>query len=725
MKSKVLQRKMFRDPSEDENVGIMQGFMDSLGDMLSGEGDMSEDDDDSPSGAPDRTPGSPEILMNTLRGDMRSVDARVEELADMVGYNAASSTPLEVLALLQPVLKQQGIAALQTSSAMPTSTAMSPSPAMAPAPSTPVPPVPAQGGGIATLPQGDMGQGPPPMPMQMADGGVVQHFQNGAYVQTFREGAVDPITLEALPAPTDEESASYYPNDLIQMGISRRNTLLDQEAARVPGLQEKMDEYAPIYRTLMGEDGESAKAQLLFALSQRALNYAGNVNDQGQALRGSQGARLAGAFSSMPAAVGALAADKQKQDRAINLAALEAGQRDIDSIRAANAQLSSEQTRAFLDMAKTKPADVGGLPAAGLTPAQQLAFFARHGDAYGDGTLSPMLTNAMEAALSDYTQQQIVMGPKGYELLVGKTLPAFMVNKVNQRRELFGVDVVPSFPTSADSGQGTTSADSGQGTASPVLGQGTSTATTPIPELLGAIPAPRPDPSRPFPPPNPLFSGANGVYTDSTLAPNMFNQTSGASLVPLAFEFLASTPLIGPWIDENMGNRTREEIAKRGFLQKQSNAILDAFSTAPEGRLYEGERRDLQAQLDTLPGLWNNPAAYRRKLIEIDSALEGRMSNNFAIYNNPEASSKSVQDAEKILLIQNNARVVLGVPPRIESIADPRLAQIPEGAPIIYEGKERFMPVRLTGLDDSRLASLPVGTLVYVDGKLGTVAEGL
>ena len=80
MKSKVLQRKMFRDPSEDENVGIMQGFMDSLEEMLTGEGDMSEEDEDSPSGAPDRTPRSPEILMNTMRGDMRSVDARVEEL---------------------------------------------------------------------------------------------------------------------------------------------------------------------------------------------------------------------------------------------------------------------------------------------------------------------------------------------------------------------------------------------------------------------------------------------------------------------------------------------------------------------------------------------------------------------------------------------------------------------------------------------------------------------
>lgn len=162
---------MFRDPSEDENVGIMQGFMDSLEEMLGGEEDMSEEDD-SPSGAPDRTPSSPEILMNTLRGDMRSVDARVDELADMVGYNAASSTPLEVLALLQPVLKQQGIAALPASSAMPPPAAEAPSPAMAP----PVSPVPAQGGGIATLPQGDMGQGPPPV--AMAEGGEVNPYSS-------------------------------------------------------------------------------------------------------------------------------------------------------------------------------------------------------------------------------------------------------------------------------------------------------------------------------------------------------------------------------------------------------------------------------------------------------------------------------------------------------------------------------------------------------------------
>jgi len=309
MKSKVLQRKMFRDPSEDENVGIMQGFMDSLEEMLTGEGDMSEEEDDSPSGAPDRTPRSPEILMNTMRGDMRSVDARVEELADMVGYNAASSTPLEVLALLQPVLKQQGIAALPTSSAMP------PSPAMAPPPSTSVPPVPTQGGGIATLPQG-----PPPMdmPMQMARGGIVQNFAEGDLVEA---GAV---------------TNTSYPPEVIAAMRERIVSQMSESPAVLPDLMKRTQELAPQYRTLIGADPSASKGQMLFDVAQAALNYAGNVNAQGQQMRGSQAARLAGAFSGLPAAIGARAADAQKQNQGIRLAAMQGAQSEIDAVRAAN-----------------------------------------------------------------------------------------------------------------------------------------------------------------------------------------------------------------------------------------------------------------------------------------------------------------------------------------------------------------------------------------------------
>ena len=317
---------MFRDPSEDENVGIMQGFMDSLEEMLTGEGDMSEEDEDSPSGAPDRTPRSPEILMNTMRGDMRSVDARVEELADMVGYNAASSTPLEVLALLQPVLKQQGIAALEAAApAMPEmappppgAMGMAPPPGamgMAPPGAMGMTPPPAMEGGIGSLPQGNMGQ----PPMQMARGGPVQYFQDGS------DGAgvtsVDDFTY------SPELQAAFRERILSQIG---------RGAVPIPDLMQRTQELGPQYKTLLGIDPNVSKGQMLFDVAQAALNYAGNVNPQGQQMRGSQAARLAGAFSGLPGAIGARAAEAQKQNQAIRMAAMQGAQSEIDAARATN-----------------------------------------------------------------------------------------------------------------------------------------------------------------------------------------------------------------------------------------------------------------------------------------------------------------------------------------------------------------------------------------------------
>jgi len=99
MKNEILERAMFAMPlSKDaRNSGIMAGF----------EEEMPEDTEDQgmeemPPMA--RTSQNPEILMNTLRGDMRSLDARYQELAQMVGEDAAMETPPEVLAMLQPQL---------------------------------------------------------------------------------------------------------------------------------------------------------------------------------------------------------------------------------------------------------------------------------------------------------------------------------------------------------------------------------------------------------------------------------------------------------------------------------------------------------------------------------------------------------------------------------------------------------------------------------------------
>jgi hypothetical protein len=116
MKEEILKRAMFAMPlsKEAQGTGIMSGFdMEEMADQ-----DENADMEEMPPMA--RTPQNPEILMNTLRGDMRSVDARYMELAQMVGEEAAMETPPEVLAMLmgQMGAQQAGIGALPQAQGM-------------------------------------------------------------------------------------------------------------------------------------------------------------------------------------------------------------------------------------------------------------------------------------------------------------------------------------------------------------------------------------------------------------------------------------------------------------------------------------------------------------------------------------------------------------------------------------------------------------------------------
>jgi hypothetical protein len=81
MKDEVLKRAMFSKPLSKvaRNSGIMEGFED--------DDEFESEDNRGVEELPPmaRTPQNPEILMNNLRGDMRSTDARYQELAEMVG----------------------------------------------------------------------------------------------------------------------------------------------------------------------------------------------------------------------------------------------------------------------------------------------------------------------------------------------------------------------------------------------------------------------------------------------------------------------------------------------------------------------------------------------------------------------------------------------------------------------------------------------------------------
>jgi hypothetical protein len=161
MKNEILERAMFAMPlSKDaRNSGIMAGFEDEMPEDTEDQG-MEE----MPPMA--RTPQNPEILMNTLRGDMRSLDARYQELAQMVGEEAAMETPPEVLAMLQPQLAAPaaGIGALpQAQGMMPPNMGMPPPGMGMPPPGMGMPPD--QMG--APQPAPAMPQGGIPMPAGM------------------------------------------------------------------------------------------------------------------------------------------------------------------------------------------------------------------------------------------------------------------------------------------------------------------------------------------------------------------------------------------------------------------------------------------------------------------------------------------------------------------------------------------------------------------------------
>ena len=326
------------DDDQVENVGIMSGFMDEIDELLeeiSGE-EQEEGDDADMARMMARTPDSPEILMNNLRGDMRSIDARREELADLVGFREAEETPEGVLALLQPILAQQAAPAMPMPAPMPQG--MPPEMAgMAP------PPMP-QGmppamGGIGGLP---MDQGP--APMAMANGGMVQYFQ---------DGNEEPQGSD--PGGVTSNSGAYPPEE-VAAARERFRAIMNQQPETVPDLRAGVGQNLALYQDILGSDPKDTQAQMLFDIAQAALGYAGNVGPDGQRLQGSAAARLAGATRELPGRIGARAAGMSKEAQALKMAALQAAQGERTAAQERNLALSERQGEIYKDIVTQEPA---------------------------------------------------------------------------------------------------------------------------------------------------------------------------------------------------------------------------------------------------------------------------------------------------------------------------------------------------------------------------------
>ena len=252
MKNEILKRAMFAMPltKDARNSGIMAGFED----------EMPEAPEDNTEEMPQmaRTPQNPEILMNTLRGDMRSVDARYQELAQMVGEEAAMETPPEVLAMLmgQMGAQQGGIGALPQGQqmapppmGMPPEGGMPPEAGMPPQGGIPMPPGME---GAGPFPQGGAEQAPPTPdgmpPMTAAFGAFVTPFTRAAQFMGDKAAQYGPAVNQYLgnltmrAQPTVQRVTGGSPP--MPLSVQGRETLVQGPAGTiVEGVGTRMAPY--------------------------------------------------------------------------------------------------------------------------------------------------------------------------------------------------------------------------------------------------------------------------------------------------------------------------------------------------------------------------------------------------------------------------------------------------------------------------------------------------
>ena len=670
MKNKMMEQDV-------ENMGIMAGFKD----MMEMEDDDTEDTNEEDRVASEvmgRSPKSPEILMNNLRGDMRSVEARIDELADMVGYRAAKDTPQEVLALLQPVLaQQQGIGAAPASAEL----MQGPQPPMAPPPGMPPGGAPGAAPGgmppelmamMAGGPQGMAGPPPPETggiagapPMAMARGGYVQNFQAGS-----TEDGVTPAD-ETVPGEK-EEPLLKYPTDMVAAARQGMQELISRQPQTIPDLAALARQREPAYRTILGDTRGASEAQMLFSLGQRAFGFGANVDDQGRPLRGSFISRLSGAVRTLPQDMMARVADIDKGERAIKLAALQASEKDIDQLQSANSELTRQKRALFGDIIKSearieaeKQKNLGKAakgPFGSGPNAETLNMFARTAPLLAEGKLSTEQLYDLDTAVTNYTQQTSqqqertdpVTGNKSYVTVISENrLPPHVITAY----QLAGRPI-PYYK----GGTPVTSGKSGA-TTPPAA------AASPVGDISGApgtVPADVP-------------AEAKDAYVALKTPKDQKTLWNQRGLVAGPVQYLKTMPVLRVF-----GQVDAKADEARTFFDSARRSLIKALAANP--RYPVSEMQAIEKEIDIAPAFFDNPNSLGNRLIGIEDFLNQRLKAAEVDAVNPNFPVASRQAALDEIKELKNFNKVAGIPPRAYTIEE--VQALPRGTNFLWNGKE-------------------------------------
>jgi hypothetical protein len=668
-----------RDKMKDdyENVGIMQGFLDDMGE----EEDALEEEEGSDEAVAakmlDRRVDSPEILMNNLRGDMRSVDARREELADLVGYEAASETPDSVLAMLQPVLAQGGgIGALPQSGPM----AQGPQAPMPPPPGgamgTPppgAPPLPP--GGAAPPPGGDMAAllaaGPPPGggmappgPMVGPDGQPIPpegmppiQMKDGGYVQRFRDGSPDPDEEDEETQKTGLDSfaglASMSP-EIMELAANRARQVLTQKPEKIETREAAMKRLVPEYESLVGGDPGMAKANLYFDLARAGLNLAANVGPRGEPLRGSAISRFAGAFSGIPDAIQKRLGDLEKTKQQVRLLALEAGEKERGRLMDYNTKLAQESNDLVIKLmeakAKSDRAGTGGSFGSSQS-GRVMNIFETLTPGFSAGRTSPVEDRRFVLAVEDYLKPTTYMDPASKEQrLLLPSLPQYVEKALTNRGFSIYVDpnninvrkVTSSDPSTMDYLLGLQSMG---GTGAP--GEAAAPASAPAapvaaPRTMGGGPSVS----------TPALSGTGPTVMGGRTPAGTVDTSTLGSEPPLTLVDVLPGYGIGPTIRRGL-SKLPVSAAGEAFGEDESlmttgrniTADLRAMYT-DASRVLASEREEIVKAIDGIPKLMGNAPLAFKEFVALSMNLERKRDDAFRVAQDPQALQAALNSPE-------------------------------------------------------------------------------
>ena len=642
-----------------EDVGIMAGFKDMMEMMEMEDDDMGDMDEEDrvASEVMGRSPKSPEILMNNLRGDMRSIDARVDELADMVGYRAAKDTPQEVLALLQPVLaQQQGIGAAPASAEL----MQGPQPPMAPPPmpaGAPMAPPMAPGASemppemMAAMMGGggpqDMAGPPPPEtggiagapPIAMARGGYVQNFQAGS--------GEDGVT----PAEKDEPLLKY-PQEVVTAAKQGMQELIAKKATPLPDLASLTRAREPAYRTILGDTKGASEAQLLMSLGQRAFGFGSNVDDQGRPLRGSFVSRLAGAARTLPQDMMARVAEIDKGERAIKMAALQASEKDVDQIQAANNELMKQKRALFGEIikqeARTAAAGNKGPFGAGVTGAT-LNIFSTMAPDYAAGKLTPEQERVFLSAVTNYTQAQMVervdpvTGNKSY-VEVRNDLPSFVRTALDLRG-----GTPPAAPAAATK-----------------PGAEKAPVSNVVSGAPGTVPADVPAEAKD------TYVALNTPKDQKTL----WNQRG---LVAGPIPYIKTMPVLRVF-----GQVDAKADEARTFFDTAVRDLIKSLQNNPH--YATTEMKAIEKELDIGPAFFDNPASLGSRMVGIDDFLMQKLKAAQIDATNESYTLDARRNALNVTRDITNFQKKAGIPPRVYTSEE--VQALPSGTNFLWNGTQ-------------------------------------